>query len=146
MVAISTIDYHVCLRSPAPEEKVFAILADFGKDTPETAVTNIAASIAQTAIGDLEKERLKNQWRILAQLRTLAFSKLEVMEHASTFFKEENDIFYRRGEIRGEEKATEKRNTSYVKKLLQNTDFDTKKIAMLAEVSVVFVEKIKRGL
>lgn len=154
MIAISSIDYHVFLRSENPEEKMFAILANFGNDSPETAVTNIAASVVKNAKGDLERERRKNQLRILAQLRTLVSDKIEIMESVSSFFKEENDIFYKVGEKRGHEKGleqgrietSEKEKILFVKNLLLQTDHTITKIAGLAGVTESFVRKIKKGL
>ena len=150
IVSISSIDYRIFLRSKKPEEKMFAILANFGNDNPETVVAEIASNIAKTAKGDLERERRKNQLRILAQLRTLVSDKIEIMEHVSTFFKEENDIFYKVGEKRGLEKgrveADEEAKTFVVKSLLIKTDFTVAKIADIVGVTEAFVKKIKGGL
>jgi hypothetical protein len=92
----------------------------------------------------------KNQLRILAQLRTLVSDKIEIMEHVSTFFKEENDIFYKVGEKRGFEKGSietsGKEKELFVNNLLSQTDFTTAKIAALAGVTEAFVKKIKKGL
>jgi hypothetical protein len=142
VIAISTINYKIFLRAKKPEEKMFAILADFGKDSPEAAITKIASDIAKTSKGDLEKERRKNQLRILAQLRTLVSDKIEIMERVSSFFKEENDIFYKVGEKRG----SEKEKVLFVKNLLLQTDHTITKIADLAGVTEAFVREIKKGL
>jgi len=142
LITIAAIDYHVFLKSAKPEEKMFAILADFGKDSPETAIANIAIDIANSAKSGLERERLKNQLRILAQLRTLVSANLKFMESVASFFKEENDIFFQRGEKRGLEKGS----AAFVKNLLLAERFTISEIANFANVSEEFVQKIKEGL
>ena len=138
LIAISSIDYHIFLRASNLEEKLFAILANFGNDSAEIVITKIVSDIIQTAKGDLERERLKNQLRILAQLRTLASTKLEIMEHVSTFFKEENDIFYKVG--------FEKGKISVVKNLLESNRFTISEIANFAGVTEAFVENVRTGI
>jgi len=88
------------------------------------------------------------------------------MEHVSSFFKEENDIFYRLGEKKGMEKGieqgmekgieqgveqgieeTEKRkNLEFVKNLLLQTELTIEKIASLCNVTEAFVRRVKKGL
>lgn len=138
IIALSSIDYHVFLRSKKPEEKMFAILGDFGKDSPEEAITKIFTEIVNVVNGDLEKERRKNQLRILANLRTLVSDKIKIMESVSTFFKKENDLFYIAGVIEGKKVS--------VKNLLLQTDFTVAKIADLCGVPEEFVEKMKEEL
>ncbi len=146
LIAISSIDYRIFLRSKKPEEKMFAILANFGNENLVTVITEIAASIANSAKGDLEKERHKNQLHVLAQLRTLVSGKIEIMEHVSTFFKEENDIFYRVGEKRGSERTRLEEKVLFVKNLLNRTDHPIAEIASLADVTETFVKSIKDGM
>ena len=64
------------------------------------------------------------------------------MEHVSTFFKIENDIFYKLGFEKGREKVKIK----IVKNLLTQTDYSIAKIASLAVTTEAFVEKIKQEL
>ncbi len=153
LVSISTINYRVFLRSEKPEEKMFAILADFGGDEPKKVITKIAESVVLGSNGDLEKQRRKKQFQILAQLRTLVSENIEIMEHVSSFFKVEKDIFYQVGEKRGIEKGiekgrkeSEKKTFEFVKNLLSQTDFTISKIAMLANVEETFVQKVKNTL
>jgi hypothetical protein len=77
----------------------------------------------------------------LAQLRTLVSGKIKIMEHVSTFFKEENDIFYKVGEKR----ASEREKVLFVNSLLSKTDFDIARIADVAGVTEQFVKNIRDG-
>jgi hypothetical protein len=52
--------------------------------------------------------RIGHQLRILAQLRKLAPETLTIMDSIAKYVSEENDILYRRGEIKGLEKGIQK--------------------------------------
>jgi hypothetical protein len=64
------------------------------------------------------------------------------MESVSSFFKEENDIFFQRGEKRGIEKSS----ADIVKNLLLSERFSISEIANFANVTEEFVQKIKEQL
>jgi hypothetical protein len=64
------------------------------------------------------------------------------MERISSFFKEENDIFYRRGERKG----AEGKSFEVVKKLLLINKLTIAEIADTAGVTEDFVEKVKKTL
>lgn len=73
------------------------------------------------------------------------------MESISTFFKEEKDFLYRRGEKKGIEKGIEKGKgescLQFVKNLLVEFDhLPVAKIASLAGVTEDFVLKVKETL
>ena len=64
------------------------------------------------------------------------------MDSIAGIISDENDILYRRGEIKGIEKGKE----AIVKILLLNTDFTIAKIAALSDVTEAFVKKVKKTL
>lgn len=138
IISLSTIDYRIFLRSQKPEEKMLAILGDFGKDSPQTVLTKVAIEILQDAKGDLLKEKRKNQLRILAQLRNLVAENIEIMEPVSSFFKKERDLFY----IAGMEES----KSNFVKNLLLETDFSNEKIATITGVNETFIQKLRVGI
>ena len=93
--------------------------------------------------------------RILAQLRSsieLYFEK--VMQKVSTFFKEEKDFFYKRGEAKGEARgiakgeiiAEERKNMLFVENLIAKLGLPDEQIVELADVDLAFVQKIRSGL
>ncbi|MBS1665156.1 MAG: hypothetical protein JST68_29185 [Bacteroidetes bacterium] len=142
LLALSTVDYHLLLRSDNPEEKMLAILADFGEENPKRTIENIVHQVITTSKGNFSKLKHMQQLRILAQLRNLALDNLEIMDSIANFITEENDILYRRGEKKG----IERQNTSIVKNLLLKTDFTINKIAVLTNTTEAFVKKIKKTL
>ena len=144
---MSSIDYRLFLRSDRLEEKMLALLGDFGKDNPQTVITNITREVVQNAKGELEREQRKNQLRILGQLRILVSDNFKFMESVSTFFKKENDFLYRIGEEEGMEKGKGEKSLEFVKNLLlEFHHLPVAKIASLAGVTEDFVLKVKETL
>ena len=146
LLALSAVDYHLLLRSPHPEEKMLAILADFGGGDTKRTIENIVRQVITASKGNFSKLRHIQQLRILAQLRNLASENLEIMDSIANYISEEKDILYRRGEKKGMEKGMEKLTESFVKNLLLNTDFTLAKIAGLANTTEAFVKKVKKNL
>ena len=142
LVALSAVDYHLLLRSNNPEEKMLAILADFGGKDPKRVVEDIVNQIIAASKGNFSKLRHLRQLRILAQLRNLASNKLAIMDSVAGFMSDEKDILYRRGELKGIEKG----KIAIVKNLLLKTDFTIAKIASLTNVTEAFVKKVKKTL
>jgi len=146
LIALSAVDYHLLLRSDNPEEKMLAILADFGSGDPRRIIENIVSQVIATSKGDFSRHRHLQQLRILAQLRNLASESLQIMDSIANYISEEKDILYRRGEQKGMEKGMEKERETFVKNLLLNTDFTLAQIAGLTNVTEAFVKKVKKTL
>jgi hypothetical protein len=146
LISISSVDYRIFLRSKNPDEKLLAILGDFGKDKPATALSRIATEIVQSTQGDLEKERRKNQLRILAKLRNLALEDIDIMKHITIPFKKEEDIFYKVGQQEGQNEERINRNTEFVTNLLLADKFTIAEIANFASVDEAFVKKVRAKL
>lgn len=146
ILALSAVDYRLFLRADNPEEKILAILADFGGKDPKRIIENIAHQVIIASKGPFSKLRHIQQLRILAQLRNLVSDNLEIMDSIANYISEEKDILYRRGEKKGMKKGMEKEKESFVKNLLLNTDFTVAKIAGLANATEAFVKKVKKTL
>jgi predicted transposase/invertase (TIGR01784 family) len=146
LVSLSTVDYHLLLRSDKPEEKILAILADFGDSNPKQTIENIVTQVVASSKGDFARQRHLRQLRILAQLRNLHPQILKIMDSIASFIKKENDVLYMLGEKEGMEKGIEKGKKIFVKNLLLNTKFSIAKIAELSDVTEDFVKKVKKSL
>jgi len=76
------------------------------------------------------------------------------MQSVTTFFKEENDYLFRKGEnkgvakgeIIGVVKGEEKKSFEVVENLIVKHKFTDEQAAELAKVDIVFVEKVRAGL
>jgi predicted transposase/invertase (TIGR01784 family) len=146
LISLSAVDYQVLLNAEKPEEKMLAILANFGNGDPGQIIEDIVTQVIDTSDGDFSKQRHIMQLRILAQLRNLESETLKAMDSIAEYISEEKDILYRRGELKGIEKGIGQEKETSVKILLLNTDFTIAKIAGLNGVTETFVEKIKKSL
>jgi predicted transposase/invertase (TIGR01784 family) len=146
LIALSAIDYHLLLRSDNPEEKMLAILADFGGGDPGRIIEDIMTQVITTSEGDFSKLRHVQQLRILSQLRNFTPNNLEIMDSIANYITKEKDILYLVGEQVGIVKGIEKGKKAFVKNLLLNTDFTIAKIAALSDVTEAFVKKVKKTL
>jgi len=80
--------------------------------------------------------------RILVQLRNFTKPLEEIMLKVASFFKEENDPFYRRGELKGEER----KNYEFVRNLILDFDFTDEQAAKASQTSIAFVQKVRADL
>ena len=139
LVRFAEVNYKLFLRSSSPEVKMLGILANLDEDDPKKAIYGIVNEINMATVSHLEKEKYFKQLRIFVQLRTNIEHHLEeAMQSVSTFFKEENDIFYRKG--------ANKKTLVFVTNLLLKFNFSDEKAAEAAEVSIDYVRDVRAGL
>ena len=106
LIRISEIDYKLFLRSKNPEVKMLGILANFGEEDAGTVIQTIVEQVRDATEDDFDKNRYFQQLRIFAQLRNSIEQQFkQTMQSVSTFFKVENDVFYRQGVEEGVEKG-----------------------------------------
>jgi hypothetical protein len=157
LISISTIDYRIFLRSKNPDEKIFALLGDFGKEKPTTVVTKIVNEIIDSAQGNLEKQRRRNQIRMLINLRKFVSQENITDMLKDVTFKKENDIFYIEGQRAGQQEGHKSgrdegfragqdeerinRKTVFVTNLLSG-NFTVSEIANFASVDEAFVKEV----
>lgn len=146
LIAISNVDYRMFLRSNKPEEKMLAVLGNFGKEDPKKVLRTIIGDIKSCSDGDLAESRYLQQLHILVQLRNLEPQFDEIMVNLSNFFSLEKDPIYKRGQASGMTKKELEKNTAFTKTLLNETDFSVAKIAGLVGVDEDFVEGVKKNL
>jgi len=118
---------------------MLGILANPGDDNPAEVIQDIVNEIDNATESNLAKNKYFNQLRIFVQLRTNVEHQLkEAMQSVSTFFKEENDIFYRKG--------AEKTRHTLIENLLTKLGVSDEKAAEIAEVSIEYVKEIRASL
>ncbi len=139
LLSLNTIDYRTFLNSNRPEEIILSILADFDKETSESALKHIISRLEETTEGDLALKRYFKQLRILAQLRKLE-QKLKdiVMDNITKYIDEKRDVAFLVGFDKGKE--------SFVIYLLQEGTKTVNQIATVAGVTIEFVKSVKRKL
>ncbi len=110
-----------------------------GSEDSLVVVQDIVRQIIGVSEG-FQRLRLLKQLRVLGQLRIYGGEIFDVMALTiESFWKEENDIFYQRGEAKGEAKG----KGEVIRNLLSTGKFTVLEIANLAGVSNDFVEKVK---
>lgn len=123
---------------------MLGVLANLEGIDSYKAIETIVNDINSAAIGELEKQKYFKQIRIFVQFRKQFENQLtKAMESVSTFFREEDDFLYRRGEKRGIVRGIEKGKKIIVKNLLKSSSFSDKEIANIAEVTIDFVKDIR---
>jgi predicted transposase/invertase (TIGR01784 family) len=147
LIRIAEASYKLFLKSDDPEVKMLAILANFDKDDSYTAVKAIVDGVESFAKGDFAKSRHMNQLRIFVQLRSNVKHEFEkIMQSVSTFFREENDFLYIKGEMKGEIKGEERKTHAIVENLIVKLGLPDEQAADVAEVSVEYVAKVRAEL
>ena len=154
LIRISEIDYRVFLNSNDPEIKMLGILANFGEIDSNEAIKSIVSSIQLTAKG-LDQEKIFKQLRIYAQIRrSRQLQIINAMESVSTFFKEENDFLYlkgeavvkSKGEAIGQKKGEEKKSREVIENLIAKLALSDLEAAEIAKVDVDYVVKVRAEL
>lgn len=143
LISLRDFPYQVFLASDNPEERLLAVLADFGKDKPEEVITKVLQSVEKAESDGLEGNKYFEQLRILVQLRNLAKQFNIAMLKTSTFFKEERDPLYQKGEAKGLQKGAQNKGFEVVKNMLLSGRLTVAEIAVFAGVSEDVVHSIK---
>jgi hypothetical protein len=149
LLSLAKVDYRLFLKSEKPEEKILALLADFGGEDPRAVADNIVHQVIDSSGSPLEREKHVQQMHILGKLRKLVPINEVIMESITKYILEktdiESDLFFQKGLEKGEEKGKAKGKAEVVKNLLMQTDFSVDKIASIAGVTEEFVRKVKVG-
>src|SRR5690606_27493152 len=69
LLSMNQVDYRIFLRSDIPEEKILAILGNFGTTPPEQVAQQICKDLDHCVPDALAAGRYFRQLRVLAQLR-----------------------------------------------------------------------------
>lgn len=139
LICVADSNYKLFLKSNNPEVKMLGILANFGKDDNSKAIRSIVEQIKDSATGNFAESRYFKQLRIFVHLRgSLELEFKKVMESVSTFFKEENDFLYQKGE--------QKKSHSVVVNLIKELGLSDERAAKIAEVSLEFVKQVREEL
>jgi hypothetical protein len=136
IVSPQQIDYKKFLQSKWPEEKILAILANFGEDDPKKVIEAIMDGVIVTAEGEETENKYLTQLRVLLQLRNLDKKYTEMISVAS-FFKEEKDFLYIRGEANGE-----KKNKKETALKMKERGLESSLISDITELPIEEIEKL----
>jgi hypothetical protein len=143
LIQIAEINYNLFLRSNDPKIKMLGILANFGNEDTYKVVKAIVDDIHSVTNGDFAQNRNFKQLRVFVHLRSnIEQQFIKAMDSISSFFKEENDIYYRRGQSKGEEK----KSRVVVENLIVKLGLTDEQAAEVAEVSLDYVKTLRAEL
>ncbi|WP_316814335.1 hypothetical protein [Pedobacter heparinus] len=97
---------------------MLAILGNLASQQSETVLEQIVHEIETKSTSELEQGRYFRQLRVLLQLRKLDKQAIKDMALTGKIFKEEKDILYIRGEMKGEEKGKQKKSIEMARKMV----------------------------
>ncbi|SEL41220.1 RpnC/YadD family protein [Parapedobacter koreensis] len=108
LMSFSDLPYDLFINAEQTEIKMLAILGNLGNADAYEVTESIVRAIDREKAPVSEKQKRINQLRIIAQLRKFTPQLEKAMLKAASFFKEERDPFYKRGEAKGIEKERAK--------------------------------------
>ncbi len=147
LIRIAGANYKLFLKADSPEVKMLGILGSFGKEDSYKAIKAIVNEVQSFAKSDFAEIRYFEQLRIFVQLRgNIGQQFLKVMESVTKYFKEENDVLFKRGEIKGKLQGEVEKSRNIVENLILELGLSDETIARIADVSLDFVKSIRAGL
>ena len=146
LLSLAKVDYHLFLGSKKPEEKILALLADFGKEDSRAVADDIVRQVIDSSGSPLQREKYMQQMRVLGKLRKLVPINEVIMESITKYLMEKTDIESDPYFKRGEEKGRSEGKSEVIKSLLAQTDFSIDKIASIAGVTEDLVRQVKADL
>lgn len=135
--------YKQFVFSDKPEEIILAILADFGKESPEEVVKVILEKLKTSPSETFRKEKCVVQLEVLSVLRNLQAEIIKQLEVMGLTYDLKNDLRFKQGIKEGQEKGQETKAITAIKKMLAD-NFSFEQIAKYLEVTVDFVKKIAK--
>ena len=147
LIRLAEIDYRIFLNSNNPEIQMLGILANFGTEDSNVIAASIVNGIGSTAKGEFAQIKHYKQLRIYAKLRkNIELQIVKAMESVSTFFKEEEDFLYLKGEALGQSRGEEKKSREVVENLIVKLGLTNEQAALGAAVDITYVEKVRAEL
>lgn len=162
VIKLKSIDYQRFLSSDIPEAVIWAILANYGDDSPEVAINRILSRI-----NELSKEKTSfgkhiRRLEVLSNLRKLQPLFIKISQDMAFTYDLKTDIRYKQGKAKGKaegiaegkKKGLElgmaegsiKKATTAATKMLRTNRFTIQEIADFLEVSVDFVAALQSKL
>ncbi|PPK98961.1 hypothetical protein [Parapedobacter indicus] len=145
LLSFSDLSYDLFIGAEQPEVKMLALLGDLKGTDPFGLTEDIVRTIDKLPEPVSIKENRLMQLRILIQLRKFT-PRLEVaMLKAASFFKEEKDPFYKRGQVKGAEKERAKAYTEKLRSAqkMKQSGFEDAIIADVLELPLEVVRKLQ---
>jgi hypothetical protein len=139
LLNVQGLDTNELLSSQVPEVVLVAILSNYPKEEAETILRQIVLNLKKLVKNTRIVKKYINQLMMLSRLRKIEALAIKITEEMPIHYDIETDALY----LRGTEKGEAKKDYIFVTSLLVNTDFDDAKIALVADVTLAFVQTVK---
>ncbi|MCB0844308.1 MAG: hypothetical protein KDE26_13730 [Bacteroidetes bacterium] len=146
---LSEVNYQMFIDSDKPEEVIFAILTDFGQDSPDKVISRILAQLNQLYKKGKRISKYLKQLEMLSKLRNLQEEIIKKITTMPFEYDLETDIRFLQGVEKGIEKAREEvkeEKKLMILKMLKSELFQKGFITLehIADFSNVDLELVKR--
>jgi DNA-dependent RNA polymerase auxiliary subunit epsilon len=131
------------LSSQIPEVVLTAVLADYDPKKTEIILRAIVNNLKKLVDNDSELRKYINQLMMLSRLRKIEGLTSKITKEMPIRYNIKTDDLYLEGREEGREETAAQKDYLFVRNLLLNTDFSAEKIALLADVAVAYVQKVK---
>ena len=152
-IRLLDIDAQDMLKSDIPSRVVMAILCNFGGENPEKVIQNIVLKLKRVCKSDSELKKYIKQLRFLAKNRNLRPLVIKNTYLMPIQIDITDDFLYIEGKERGKaeeraigEQTAQERIKRGIIKALQVGKFNIKEIANIFEVSIAFVQRVKKEM
>jgi hypothetical protein len=146
LLNVRSLDTNELLSSQIPEVILMAVLSNYEPEQAETVLRAIVENLKKRVKNKRILKKYINQLMMLSRLRKIEALTIKITEEMPIHYDIETDSLYLKGTEKGIEKGIEKGKDIFVRNLLLNTDFSDAKIALLADVSLDFVQKTRLEL
>ncbi len=141
VISMQQIDYKNFVNSSKPEEVILAILADFGKEETQTALTTIVRKIMQITEPNLQQLKYVRQLEILSKLRELQEQIIKSLEIMALTYDIRSDIRFKEGRQEGKQEGL----TIAIENLLKS-NFSQKQVVEFLKVPLEMVKKVAESI
>jgi hypothetical protein len=154
VIRIKEIPIETFLTSDIPEGVIMAILGEFSSFSAKQIIQKILLRLQELAKEENRFQKYTAQLRILSQLRNLQAETLNQIHNMALKIDIRKDPLYEKGKMEGKAEGNAegiavgiaKKSRQIVVNLLRDTTFSDEKIAILAEVPIEFVRKIRKEM
>ncbi len=151
LLNVRSLNTQELLSSQVPEVVLIAVLSNYEPEQTESVLRLILRNLKTLVQNKRVLKKYINQLMMLSRLRKIEALTIKIAEEMPIHYDIETDSLYLKGTEKGIEKGIEKgrqqeaavKDHLFVRNLLLDTDFSDERIALLASVTIAFVQTIR---
>jgi hypothetical protein len=146
LINAQELDSENLLTSDIPQVILLAVLGNYPAEKTEQILRSVIRKLQIVCTDKAQFSKFIKQLIAISRLRKIDFLTHKIATEMPISFDITTDFLYLEGQQKGRVEGEQKKDRNFVSSLIVNTDFDNEKIAFLANVSLDFVEKIRKEL